>query len=91
MAGPRYRGGDRSTDRDGAAMLGVLKVWWPWAIMITAMLGLSFVFWWTNRVWLVHHDDLEGCRHWCQTHVKYDTPEKYVKCVRKCKVTIDAP
>lgn len=72
-------------------MLAILKRGWPIAVTIVIAIALSAVFWYVNRVWLAHRDDLEGCRHWCQTHVKYDTPEKYVTCVRKCKVTIDAP
>jgi hypothetical protein len=65
--------------------LGIIKVWWPWAIMLAVFMSLTYAFWWFDRVWLGHHEELEGCRHWCTMHVKYDTQDKYVACVRKCK------
>ena len=72
-------------------MLAKLKVWWPWAVMTAVVIVLSLAFWWADRVWLAHNDELEGCRHWCHAHRDYNTPDKYVGCVRKCKEAIDAP
>lgn len=71
--------------------LGILKVWWPWAVMLALFIAVTCLFWYVDRVWLAHHEELEGCRHWCVMHVKYDTPDKYTACVRKCKEATYAP
>lgn len=42
-----------------------------------------------DRAWEENNEALEGCRYWCYAHVKYDTPDKYVDCIRECKEAIE--
>lgn len=72
-------------------MKAILAKWWPTGVAIIVATAASLAFWYFDRVWLAHRDDLEGCRYWCLAHVKYDTPDKVVACIRKCKEAVDAP